>query len=222
MKGATTLHTLKTLKLASLATLLLGIGATKQAQAATFIFNFGTLVTGDPPSGSNIATMTISDTVANSVLVTLSHNASSATGQFITDLYFNLNPYVTVVPSAETPPNKFDSFSQGNGSVGTAGYDFDLRQQFQTSNSGGGVNRLKPGESVTFVLTGGGVDAADFLSFATPPNGGLNNVYAMIHLQGIPGGGSAKIAAVPEPATFAAFGIGALGLLLRRRLTKKQ
>jgi hypothetical protein len=190
-----------------------------QADAAIFTFDFDTLITGDPPGGSAIATMTIEDAGADSVLVTLNHNSTSAAGQFITGLWFNVDPFVEVTQSSQTPVNKFDGpISLGHNSLLDAGLNFDLSQAFQTSNAGGGANRLNPGESVSFMLSGSGVDAADFVSTAIPNGGNRDDVLAMIHLQGIEGGGSAKIGSVvPEPATMGAVGIGILALLRRRR-----
>ncbi len=189
-----------------------GLGA---AYGASFTFNFDTYITGGNPVGTNFAKVTFADNGLDSVLVTLDHNATSAQGQFITELSFNLSPYVAVTRSNAAPSNKFNGAIQAseNGLV-DAGFSFDLQQRFETSNSQQGANRLKPGESVSFVLTGNGLDATDFVTNAVP--GGRNDVIAMIHLQGIPGGQSVKLAAVPEPATLAALAAGLLALRRRR------
>lgn len=185
------------------------------ANAAVYSFNFDVLVTGDPYGGTNVATLTIADSGANQVLVTLDHNATSSAGQFITDLWFNLNPFIVPTQTNQSPSNKFNGgiVAALNG-VGSAGINFDLEQAFQTSNAGGGVNRLKPGESISFNLSGAGLDAGDFVSKST---GNRTDLYAMIHLQGIANGLSAKIGAVPEPATMAVLGLGIVPLLRRRK-----
>jgi len=174
-----------------------------------------------------IATMTIEDTAADTVLVTLNHNATSAPGQFISDLLFNLNPFITPIQAAQTPINKFDGgLMSGLNAEHDAGLNFDLRQQFQVSGSGGGVNRLKPGESISFTLTGSGLNASDFDSTDVPTGGNRDDIVAMIHLQGIPGGGSVKLGSTetfgsaPEPASMGALSLGVLALL--RKLKKKK
>ena len=197
----------------------------RQAPAALYTFNFDTIVSGDPPGGFSIATMTIEDTVADSVLVTLNHNSTSLDGQFITGLWLNLDPFITPVQSAQTPINKFDGALQsGLDSQNNAGLNFDLFQGFQTNNDGGGVDRLKPGEAISFVLTGSGLDAADFLSTAVPTGGQRDDIAAMIFVQGLPNGGSVKLGStdeefpsVPEPASMGALALGIVALLRKAR-----
>lgn len=193
--------------------------ASSTASASMLTFNFDTILTGDTPGGSNIATLTIADNGANSVLVTLTHNSTSAAGQFISDLWFNLAPFVTVAQSGQTPANKFSgSITQGLNTEQNAGYNFDLRQGFEVANAGGGVNRLKPGESISFTLTGASLNANAFDSTAIPTGGQRTDVRAMIHLQGLANGGSVKLGSVvPEPASMTALGLGALAVLRRRR-----
>ncbi len=198
---------------------LFALIAAASASASSITFNFDTILTGDTPGGSNIATLTIADSGANTVLVTLTHNATSATGQFISDLWLNLDPYATVTQSGQTPINKFSgALSQGFNTEQNAGYKFDLRQGFAVSNAGGGVDRLKPGESISFSLTSANLSASMFDSTAVPTGGQRTDVAAMIHLQGIPGGGSVKLGAVvPEPASMAALALGAIALVRRRK-----
>ncbi|MBC8063428.1 MAG: PEP-CTERM sorting domain-containing protein [Chlorobia bacterium] len=197
------------------------VGSGQNAVASSFSFNFDTIVTGDTPSGSLLATLIIADAGANSVLVTLNHNSTSAAGQFITDLWFNVSPFLVPTQSGQTPSNKFQGgISAIQNGVGSAGIDFDLRQQFENSGSGGGINRLKPGESISFTLSGTGLDATDFLSLS---GGNRTDLFAMIHLQGIPGASSVKLGTttlVPEPASMVALGLGAMALIARKRRRK--
>jgi hypothetical protein len=196
-----------------------------QASASEYVFDFDTIVSGDVPGGSDIATMTIADFATDSVLITLEHNSTSADGQFISSLWLNLDPFVAVTQSDQDPLNKFDgSLISGVDSITNAGLTFDLQQNFQTANSGGGANRLKPGESVSFLLTGSGLDAADFLSTALPQGGGSSDIIAMIHLQGLANGSSVKLGttgenfpSVPEPASMGALAIGAAALIRKRK-----
>lgn len=193
---------------------VLSFAVAAASSQALVVFDFNTVITGATPGGSAPwATLKIADVAADTVELTLTHNASSASGQFITNLLVNMNPVPgSVTASNQTPLGKFDgAFSYGTDSINDAGIKFDGEQGFETSNSGGGVNRLKPGESASFRLTGAGLNETDFLS--TSPN---TNVYAMIHLQGIDGGLSSKIAAVPEPASMVALASG-LGIVARRR-----
>lgn len=88
------------------------------------------------------------------------------------------------------------------GSKTDASIHFDGDIDFPNPNN---ANRLTPGESVNFTLNN--VDADKFTMF-------------MIHINGI-GGDSSKVNnSVPEPASMAALGLGALGLLRRRRNKK--
>ncbi|GIV03261.1 MAG: hypothetical protein KatS3mg015_2091 [Fimbriimonadales bacterium] len=84
---------------------------------------------------------------------------------------------------------------------------------FETSNRNGGADRLKPGESVTWQVSAPGLDESDFVALSQ----GNLNVPALLHLQGIPGGGSAKLAPVPEPASLLALLAGVGPLAARRR-----
>lgn len=90
------------------------------------------------------------------------------------------------------------------GSFTDAGLSFNLSMDFETSNAGGGANRVKPGDTVVFTITN--VSADDFTT-------------GMLHINGLADGGSSKVGPgpVPEPASMAALGMGALGLLARRR-----
>lgn len=84
-----------------------------------------------------------------------------------------------------------------------AGYHFDYAVEFPVSRRG---NRLNDGESISLFFNN--TDADDF------------GPLAMVHLQGLDGGGSVKVIStpVPEPETYAmlALGLGSIVALRRR------
>ena len=184
------------------------------ALPAIVTFNLNTIYTGATPGGiAPLVTITIADIAANKVNVQVDHNASSASGQFISNVYLNLNPFVgSIVVSNEVNSNKRDGFSNAlNGVNGAAGNNFDMEISFETSNSGGGLNRLKPGELWSGDLTGAGLSATNFL--ATSDNG----LSAGAHLQGIAGGLSSHVGVVPEPATMFGIAMGIAAIASKRR-----
>ena len=183
------------------------------SQALTF--SLSAIYTGATPGGAAPwATVTITDVAANKVNLRIDHNATSAAGQFISNLYLNLDPFVgSMTISNEVNSNKRDGAIglSINGINGAAGNQFDMRVSFNTANSGGGVNRLKPGEFWSADLTGTGLAAANFNSVDN------NGLYVGAHVQGIAGNLSSHITQVPEPGTMAALGLGALAFLRPRR-----
>lgn len=203
------------LKAAVVAGLGAGFAVTSQA---TLIFNFNNLLTGDPPAGTGPwATLTIDDIAPDTVRLVLTHNASSAQGQFISKLLLNL----TSVPGNITGIGPFDAKLNGPPQFGEdafpdASYRFDVKIDFHVSNANNGALRLKPGESVTVDIFGTGLNENSF--FATA-DGSQGPIYGLIHLQGINGEGSAKLDpdVIPEPATLLAVGAGLAGLVARRR-----
>lgn len=86
-----------------------------------------------------------------------------------------------------------------------AGYHFDYAVHFPVSNKG---NRLNDGENVSLLFAN--ADAADF------------GALAMVHLQGLNGGGSVKVITtpVPEPETWALLGLGLGSIVALRRRRK--
>lgn len=197
---------------------MVGISVAVMASAsiasAAIQFDFSNLATGSTPAGTAPwATLVGNQNGANRVDFTFSHNASSAAGQFITRLYLNISPFpgnLALTLVGATPQYSSHSFSQNGHSDASSSFDFEM--QFGTSNAGGGLARLEPGESMSFFITGTGLTESSFLAMS----GGTPR-QAMIHLQGIPGGQSGKLTPVPEPATLGVLGIGAIALLRRRR-----
>jgi hypothetical protein len=186
------------------------------ATAETYIYNFDVLVTGNEPAEFDIATLTIEDVGTDSVMITLDHNDTSETGVFISRFWFNLNPFVDLDQTDVTPFALFNGeLTTAGNALNVAGYHFDFLQRFNTNNVGSGENRLEAGESVSFVLSGEGLSAADF---NVPAEGNIDPMLlALIQLQG-PGMSGARlgVSIVPEPATLAALAIGVAALARRR------
>lgn len=199
-------------RLTRVSALLVVLSVAGASQALTF--NLSAVYTGATPGGAAPwATVTITDVAANKVNLRIDHNATSAAGQFISNLYLNLDPFVgSMTISNEQNANKRDGVLglSLNGINGAAGNQFDMRVSFHTSNSGGGVDRLKPGEFWSADLTGTGLAAANFNSVDN------NGLYVGAHFQGLAGGLSGHTT-VPEPGTMAAMGLGAFAFLRRRR-----
>jgi hypothetical protein len=205
-------------------TAFLGVAALgSQASAAVYTLTFERL--NDP--SIDVATLTFEDIGSDQVLVTLAHDEDSQ--GFITDLWMNLDPFTTLTQSSQSPAIKFDgNIQMEEDGFFRAGYDFDLLQEFRTANNNGGAARLRPGESVSFVLTGAGLDAGDLMDTAQTMTGTESDVLAMIRLQGgyrmggrtnggNGSGGFIAAAVVPEPATIGVLSLGLIPLLKRRR-----
>lgn len=196
--------------------------------AATYILDFDTKVSDDPWTPYKVATMTIADNGADSVLITLKHYARpSNVGQKISMLWFGIDPFTTPTQSGQTPLNVFKNFSVkpgGHQSIGS-GYNFELEleQSFWTNS-----DALFQGMTASFVLSGTGVDAGDFVR--STASGEAGDIYAAIHLQDVEGGGSVKVGAgeigfppseaVPEPASMAMAGFAAAAAISGRRKLK--
>jgi hypothetical protein len=180
---------------------------------ADFVIQFDSMVTGTTPGGTPPwATLSIQDAGADTVNFTFTHSATSSPGQFISTLWLNMEPFPSnpqmIENSATITGADFD-----HNNVSNAGYDFDLKVNFETSNGGG--NRLDPGENVSWQFTGTGLNSSAFNNVS----GGNGQVLAMAHMQGLANGQSGKMGAsiVPEPTTIGALAMGALALLRRRR-----
>lgn len=200
----------KSLALAGM--VVVGVAASTASHA--LVFNLDTIYTGATPGGSPPwVTVTITDIGVDMVNLRVDHNASSAAGQFVSNLYLNLDPFIgSMTISNEVNANKRDGAIalSLNGINGAAGNQFDMGISFETSNAGGGVNRLKPGEFWSADLTAVGLSSANFNAVNN------NGLYNGAHMQGIAGGLSGHITTVPEPGSIAALGLGALALLRRR------
>ena len=156
-----------------------------------------------------------------------------AAGEFVSEWDFNVNPVPSNSITIGTPTITGNivvnsaTFSANSLRADGDGY-FDLGFTFSTSGQNSGTERFTVGESITFLLTGNGLDAMDFLSMSSADSGVQNEnglLYTGAHVQGItvPGVSGTQSAWITTPVPAAAWllGSGLLGLIAIRRRVKK-
>lgn len=187
-----------------------------QASAVSLQYDFNRVVTGDVPSGSGpFATALFEDIAANKVRLTFTHNLGSHPDQKISSAYFTVDPTIASITSTTISDSsgKYNSFGYGQNSFNAPlGAKFDLKLGFAPSNPG-----FNPGSVLILELQGTGLNAMSF-DFLTNANS-IGATPAMIHLQGIPNGGSTHLDPVPEPATLALLSTAAVALLRKKKAT---
>lgn len=184
--------------------------------AAAITWDYGHVHVSSPASPAGAApwaTLVFVQNGVDTVDFTLTHNASSAAGQFLANIYLNIVPFIggITLTSLDETQATITSMATGLNAFSHDGaWDFDMFLQFQVS---GGAGRLAPGESVSWRAMGSGLTEAHFDAWSNGPHASQS----LIHIQGIPGGESAHLEPVPEPATMALLGLGAAALLRRRK-----
>ena len=195
------------------------LAASAVAANATVTIYFSTLYTGVTPNGAiPWATLTITDG-ANAGDVDFSLTTDLASPQFLSQLMLNTvaNPSgMTMSASSGT-----FSFAASEDGFSDAGQQFDVKIGFPTANNG---TRIDDTNSATWTLSQNGLTENSFSALSTPSHDDdEDGIEALLHVQGIPDGdegtSSGKITPgpVPEPASLATLGLGALALLRRRK-----
>lgn len=197
----------------AIAAVALGLAGTR---ADAFTFSFTNVVAGDTPGGSDWATLDITDGALNTVNFTLSHNATSATGQFITALFLNSSllpgDLVGNFGPAITDINWGEDYTTNVANM------FDMVVKFKYVPPS---ERFFPGQTVSWSMTGTGLTASNFLTLSTPVDG-VPPMLGLLRIQGIDGPeGSSKLAPVPEPGSMLALAFGTMAVLARRRRKAK-
>ncbi|MBA3725077.1 MAG: hypothetical protein H0W86_01170 [Armatimonadetes bacterium] len=196
------------------AVLLVSFGT--NARADILVYTFDEVISGDTPGGTPPwATLTIEDMGPNVVDLTLTHNVSSAEGQFLTELDLSL----TSIPGDIVVSEPLDPLLEGQPVFGdnlftNAGFQFDVRIEFVNAPPDA---RFFPGLSATIELMGTGLDSSSFTT--ATQEGEPTDLFALLHIQGIPpNDGSGKLGGnpVPEPSALATL-ICLLPLLALRR-----
>ena len=193
-------------KLAALASVALVVAIPAFA-SADFTYDFNHVQSGATPGGNPPwATLTGTQDGSNTDF-TLTFNNNSVPASFVaTEFLKQLDIAYSGDLSGSSFTNLGTGIDSGKTSVGNftdAGLNFNAVVGFVTPNT---PDRITVGESVSFTLTN--TNADDFTGF-------------MLHINGV-GDSSSKVNnGVPEPASMAALGIGAMGLLARRRRNKK-
>lgn len=200
--------------------MLLGTGL----RASAVAYDFSTIHTssGTPGGSAPYARLTVTQDGAGKVDFKFEALDLAAT-EFISYLKFNVagaanNPSFTVSDKVKTGSFDLPEFSFKKEEKNDAGLGFDVFVSFETSSSNGGAKRFTDGDIFEWSLSRAGFTVADI------------DLPAMIHLQGIAGGKSAKITASllhpndtthPLPDGGHALMLLGLGLLVFRALPRK-
>jgi hypothetical protein len=209
-----------------LALIVLASAVAGAASATSVTFKLGTKTNGTLPGSGYTApylTATFADNVSLGGVVLTMTNPSPA-ALFATSWLFNSAKAITSITYKSGLTATSASYAS-NGKTGSndiqAGL-FDLDFEFAPSGThfGGGLNSV-------YLLKGTGLTATDFISTSEnelKPNNTIKyagGYYSAAKIQGYGAstgiGTKAYTQAVPEPASMAALGLGALGILKRRK-----
>jgi hypothetical protein len=183
--------------------------------ASAITVNFDTYLTGTNLGNTTLATLTAVQNGNNIDMTFTNTGIAGGSSTFNTALQFAYNGSTAGISLIQTGGVAVSSFMLGGG-VGPF-QPWDLVVNWSSSNSGGGANRLNVGEFSSFTLIGASIANMFGNSGSTP--------FAMIHVQGLTGGGSTKyggsvsVDPVPLPAAgiLLLAAMGGLGVAARRR-----
>ena len=175
--------------------------------SADFTYDFNNVWTGSTPGGNTPwATLTGTQNGSDTDFTLTFNNNSVPAGLAATEFLKQLDiAYSGDLSGSAINESEVSIDSTDIGDFTDASLGFNAKLGFVTSNKNP-ADRIMVGDSVSFTITN--TDADNYTGF-------------LLHINGI-GEGSGKVNnGVPEPASMAALGIGAMGLLARRRRNKK-
>ncbi|RYG23920.1 PEP-CTERM sorting domain-containing protein [bacterium] len=196
------------------------------AANAAITLNVGTSINGDNP-GTGLTAL-LESAGSNSVKLTMTNGLPA--GSYVPFWLFNVDSSVGALTISNVGGVAAQSATRlNNGYVGgnqvKAG-KFDLQFAYD-ANAGGseGDQRFKSGMTSVYTISGTGLNLGSFRLLSADDlkaNGGKNNVgnyysAADVRFGNGKSGSVGATEAVPEPASMAALGLGALGLLKRRK-----
>jgi hypothetical protein len=161
---------------------------TDAAKGGIYLYEFDTVFSGQstaPASPGPWTDVTIRDVTPGTVSLTVS-NVGLSSGEFLSELYLNLNPSDNVANLKFNLVSAHGSFTNPTVSLGEdnfkAGGDgnYDILLSFSTAH----FSTFTVGDSITYQVTGiSNLVASDF-GFLSSPDGGFGPFYAAVHVQG--------------------------------------
>ena len=205
-----------------LTTLIAVMILTTGASASVLTYDLSVEFSGaTPPAGAAPWLRAVIDDGGSPGSVTMALSTPNLVAvEFVSKWYFNLDPLLDPTSLIFSAPTKVGSFTDPSISLAVDAFKadgdgkYDIKLDFAVND--GFPTRFGVGDAVTYTITGIPTLTASSFNYLSLPAGGHGPFETAAHVQGIYGNDSGWVT-VPEPATMSLLGIGALGLVRRRR-----